>query len=406
MVRVTPFRGLRFNADVVGDWGAVLAPPYDVLDVAEATRLKSSNPYQVAHIECASQESEIDAAAQLLADWRKSGAVVQDKRPSFYVHEHRFGTGQIRRALFGAVELTAWNQGGVMAHEQTMPGPKETRTALRSTTGADISPLMAFAPDRSWRLARLLSGARSQPILNEGVDSAGDTHTMRRIDDPETVAEISDACAGEQLYVADGHHRYESALASIDPRNSSGSVLMGIVCASDPGLVVGATHRLIHAPIASGLVEKLRGLFEVAEIPVDKIVDSLPDGSSTMGLVTRQGVWLLRTTERARQTMPGYIPAAWRNLAPAVLQHAVLAPFLGIDSRTVADGQVLKYTHSLDEVLDSVHSEQASAGFVLPAPTLQDVIETAEAGSFMPQKSTYFFPKLPAGLVIHSFASS
>ncbi|MYE06259.1 MAG: DUF1015 domain-containing protein, partial [Chloroflexi bacterium] len=134
MVNVQPFRGLRYDPDVVGDWGAVLGPPYDIIDQAQTAALKESSPHQIAHIETAAGD-DIAAAARILKDWRSSGAIVRDDAPSYYLHEHHFGDGQVRRAIFGAVELTPWGE-GVMAHERTMPGPKATRTALRSVVGA------------------------------------------------------------------------------------------------------------------------------------------------------------------------------------------------------------------------------------------------------------------------------
>ena len=253
-----------------------------------------------------------------------------------------------------------------MAHERTMPGPKLTRMALRSTAGADISPLMAFVPDRSWRLSRLFGQARTQPILDEGIDPSGDSHTVRRINDPEMLASISAVCAAERLYIADGHHRYESALETIDRRAGSRNVLMGIVCATDPGLVVGATHRMIHASTGSDLLEKLQERFNVVETSVEKLQANLPDGSSAMGLITGEGTWLLRTTEKVRAAMPGHIPVAWRNLAPAVLQYAVLEPLLGIDADAVAGGRALSYTHDIDDLLASVNGGEASAGSSFP----------------------------------------
>ncbi len=400
MVNVQPFRGLRYDANIVGDWGAVLGPPYDIVDAAQTARLKASSPHQIAHIETASGD-DINNAAQLLQDWRRSGAVIQDETPSFYLHEHRFGDGQVRRAIFGAVELTPWGEAGVMAHERTMPGPKATRTALRSVVGADISPLMAFVPDANGTLANLITEATDQPILNDGTDPTGDSHTLRRIDEPDTVAQITDAFANDRIYMADGHHRYESALASIDERPGSRSVLMGIVCASDSALVVGATHRVIHTEAPASLLAQLGRNFSISEASASELTASLPDGSSALGLVTASGAWLLEPTAAAQRAMPDDVPDAWRNLAPAVLQHVVLEPLLGIDADVLAGGQAVTYTHHFNELLEAINSRQASAAFVLPAPTLQDVVDTAAAGSFMPQKSTYFVPKLPTGLVLH-----
>ena len=402
MVNVQPFRGLRYDADLVGDWGAVLGPPYDIVDAAQTAELKASSPYQIAHIETAAGD-DIAAAARTLQDWRRSGAIVQDDAPSYYLHEHHFGNGperNVRRAIFGAVELTPWGD-GVMAHERTMPGPKATRTALRSVVGADISPLMAFVPDVDGALAELIDLAAQLPVLSEGTDPTGDSHTLRSIDGANTVMRIGDAFANDTIYMADGHHRYESALASIDDRPGSRSVLMGITCANDPALVVGATHRVVHTDAPASLLAQLGRNFSITESEPTEIAGTLPDGSSSIGLVSAQGTWLLEPTDAAARAMPDDVPDAWRNLAPAVLQHVILEPLLGIDADALAGGRAVSYTHHLNELLDAVENGTASAGFVLPAPTLQDVIDTADAGSFMPQKSTYFVPKLPTGLVLH-----
>ncbi len=403
MVNVQPLRGLRYNPDVVGDWGAVLGPPYDIVDADQTDRLKASSRYQVAHIETAAGD-EIAEAARTLRAWRDAGAIVQDDAPSYYLHEHRFGDGldsRVRRVIFGAVELTGWGD-GVMAHERTMPGPKATRTALRSVVGADVSPLMAFVPDPDGALAELFDLAAELPLLSQGTDPMGDAHTLRRIDGANTVMRIGDAFANDTIYMADGHHRYESALDAIDDRPGSRYVLMGIACADDPALVVGATHRIVHGEVPASLLAQLGRNFRIAESNPTDLAASLPDGSSSLGLVTAHGAWLLEPTEAAGRSMPDDVPDAWRNLAPAVLQHVVLEPLLGIDAGALAGGQAVTYTHNLDELFRAVNDGSATAGFVLPAPTLQDVIDTADAGSFMPQKSTYFVPKLPTGLVMHA----
>ena len=399
MVNVQAFRGLRYDPDVVGDWGAVLGPPYDIVNADQTAELKASSPFQVAHIETAAGE-EIARAAATLRDWRRTGAIVQDLAPSYYLHEHYFGDDQVRRAIFGAVELTPWGD-GVMAHERTMPGPKATRTALRSQVGADISPLMAFVPDRSGQLADLISSATSLPTISEGDDPSGEHHTLRRIDGANTVARIDHAFEGDTIYMADGHHRYESALASIDDRPASRRVLMGVVCASDPALFVGATHRLVHTDVPASLLAQLGRFFSITESDPESLEQQLPDGSPAFGLVTASGAWLLHPIDAAQSAMPANVPSAWRNLAPAVLQHVVLEPLLKIDDDRLAGGQDISYTHHQHDAIASVRSGESNAAFILPAPTLQDVIDTADGGGFMPQKSTYFVPKLPTGLVLH-----
>ena len=404
MVHVSPFRGLRYDQDIAGDWGGLLGPPYDIVSESQTAALRASSPYQIAHVEMASGDDGIAVAAELLQSWRTSGALVQDETPAYYLHEHRFadasGTAQVRRALFCAVDLRPWGD-GVMAHERTMPGPKATRTALRSVVGADISPLMAFVPDRDGRLASLIDAARALPLLYEGEDPTGDRHTLRRIDDPATVSAITAMFAADTIYMADGHHRYESALASIDERPGSGRVLMGVASAQDPALTIGANHRVAYTTTPSDMLARLSSLFDVREVAVGALAASLPDGSSSIGLVTTEGAWLLAATDASREAMPSDVPLAWHGLAPAILQYVILEPLLGIDASALAGGATVSYIHELDEVLSLVASGAASAGFALPAATLQDVVDTADAGSFMPQKSTYFIPKLPTGLVLH-----
>ena len=399
-----PFRGLRYDAAVVEDWGQVLGPPYDIVDAEQTAALRAASPYQISHIEMASGDEEIADAATKLAEWQEIGAMVQEEQPAFYLHEHRFvvdGQQRTRRALFGAVELSEWGEAGVMGHERTMPGPKATRTSLRARVGADVSPLMSFVPDSDGALAQIIATAVDGPPLNEGVDPTGDAHTLRVIDDPDVVSAIESAFAAQRVYMADGHHRYESALASRDERPNSLNVLMGIVCAGDPALAVGATHRVVRADAPAQLIERLSESFVAREIAVAALATALPDGSANLGVITPDGAWTLAPSDGAFAAMPATVPESWRELAPALLQYAILEPTFGVDTAALAGGHAVTYTHFLQEALEAVESGSASAAFILPAPTLQDVIETADAGGFMPQKSTYFVPKLPTGLVLH-----
>ena len=345
MVRVMPFRGLRYDERAVGDWGAMLSPPYDIVDATQVAELTALSPYQISHIETAWSDDGIAAAARRLQDWRTSGVIVRDDRNCYYLHEHRFvaqGREQTRRALFAAVELSQWGEAGVMGHERTMPGPKATRAALRSVAGADVSPLLAFVPDPNGAVAELINVVALQPPQNVGIDPSGDTHTLRVIDDPGMLAAIEAAFTSERIYMADGHHRYESALASMDHRPGSHRVLMGIVCAQDAGLVVGATHRVVHTPAPAWLPQELSASFVIKEIEIDDLESGLPDGSATLGLITNDGVWVLEPRDAARGTIPTSLPFVWRRFAPALLQYAILEPVFGIDEAALAGARRLR----------------------------------------------------------------
>ena len=406
MAAIAPFRGLRYDPQAVNDWGALLGPPYDIVDAAQTAALKAASPWQIAHLETASGDDGIAAAAAALRDWQAQGVIVREDEPSLYLHEHRFemnGATHSRRALFAAVALSEWGADGVMAHEHTMPGPKATRTALRSVVGADVSPLMAFAPDRGGQIAALMDAAAALPPLAEGVDPSGDSHSLRRIAGA-AAAELQAAFSDEQIYMADGHHRYESALASRDARPGSRYVLMGIVTASDPGLIVGATHRVVLTGAPSDLRDRLAAMFSVSASERGDLGAELPAGSARVAMIASDSdqALVLEPTEAAFAQLPPSLPDSWRSLAPALLQYAILEPIFGIDAAVLAGGGAVRYTHHADEVFSAVDAGDASCAFMLPAPTLDDVFASADAGDRMPQKSTYFVPKLPTGLVLHA----
>lgn len=399
MANVQPFRALRYDPARVGDWGTVLGPPYDIVDAAEAAALKAASEYQISHLETASNSDEITAAARLLADWRDSGVMLRDEQPSFYLHEQRIDGVGVRRTLFGAVELAEWGAGGVMPHERTMPGPKATRTQLRSRVGADISPLMAFAPDPDGALEALIGAAVALPVLCAGRGADGGDHSLRRISDPQPVADFQSVFARRNIYMADGHHRYESALASRDERPASNAVLMGLVSDRDQGLAVGATHRLLHRSTPPDFESRLADGFRVASVEPAQLA-ALEAGSSTLALLTLHGAAVLEPTESALMLMPDSAPEEWRQLPSAILEHAIIDPLLGEREQDLVAAGALSYTHDLSEAQTAVADGSAAAAFILPDPTLQDVIRIADAGSFMPQKSTYFTPKLPTGIVL------
>ena len=401
MPDVRPFPGLRFDPAAVGDWGSILSPPYDIISDDEARALKARSPWQIARVETAAGGTELAQAAGLLRQWRGDGALIQDE-PSLYIHEHRFrdetaGAERVRTALFAAVALGPWAESGVFPHEHTMPGPKAARTALRDAANADISPLMVVTPDRSGAYAALLGAERGGPVA-EGEDAAGDRHRLWRI--PAGPArQAAAALAAEPLYMADGHHRYEAALESASP---DGAVLLGIIPARDPGLIVGATHRLAHVPIPPDLDARLAVDWNVASLNAEALATELPEGGNAIGLYRGgETALLLHPPPGAPDQNPPHLPQAWRNLAPALLQYALLQPQLGIDDQALAGGAAITYEHHLHAALGAVRDGSAEAAFILPAPTLEDVFNTADAGDRMPQKSTYFVPKLPTGLVLH-----
>ena len=435
MVDALPFRGLRFDPRVTGDWGALLGPPYDVTTPAQQEALRSSSPYQITWVEAPGEGGAV-AAAETLQAWRDSGALKRDAEPSYYLARHHFqygGQRHSRTTLFAALRLAPWGEshpggGCTKPHEWTMPGPKRERTALRARTRADISPLMVFAPDTSGALAAALARLESSsPAAAQGTDAAGESHELVVVDGERDVDTIRDALARETLYIADGHHRYESALAHRDERarrsgitwsgdEPENYVLVGIVRAEDPGLIVGATHRLLQRPPPADAVARLQAAFDVQVVgpggDVAALVsrlESVPAGAVAIGVHGLTGNdLLLVATDETRGALPAEMPESWGVLGPTVLQFGVLGPVFGVDEEALRAGEAVSYAHDAATAYAAVESGgpesgQGSVAFLLQSPTLAQIFHAADAGDRMPQKSTYFVPKLPTGVVVYAF---
>ena len=429
MTDVRPFRGVRFDPEVVGDWGAVLGPPYDIITRAQAAALKRRHPNQIVHIESAGNEAEAVQAAALFAEWRGSGVLLQDPKPAYYVAEHAFeheGRTRTRTTLYGAVRLTPWDEGEVLPHEWTMPGPKEERTRLRRMVGADVSPLMSLVPDGDGRIMSILQVAVQRPADASGTDYNGDQHTLWLIDAADEVEALRQVLAANTVYMADGHHRYEAALehrdawaagaggdrSGDDPENF---VLMGLVMANDEGLELGGTHRVVHVAPAEGAVERLSASFTVQDLGsrrtglgadyLLKAISAIRDDGPTIGALGLNGdrLHVLLSGAATREAMPASAPVSWSGLDAALLQYVVLEPVFGIDAEAREAGEAVTYTHDANAAWQTVIDGNATVAFFLSAPGVDQIVAAADAGDRMPQKSTYFTPKLPTGLVLHTF---
>ena len=425
MPDVRPFRGLRYASALSAEWGALLGPPYDAITQQQRRALLARSPYQITHIESPDGPDGVRAAAERLREWRREGVLLPDPDPCFYLARHAFthaGKARVRHSLFGAVRLTPWEQGDVRPHEWTIAGPRAERESLRGAARADISPAFGIVPDRSGEVGKLLEHIAQRPPSVSGVDANGEEHTLWLADDRETIDALQQALAREPLYVADGHHRYESALdyrdrqaraaASWDQDKAENRILMGLVRADDPGLIVGATHRIAHGPPPGReTLDRVRARFQIESLGLlDQGVAALLDRmAAAMGPVIgavglpEGETSLLRPTERTSEQLPRDLPASWRRLDVALLQFGLLEPVLGIDAAALRAGAAIDYTPDAAEAFAAVTQERAPLAFLLNPPALAQIFASADSGDRMPQKSTYFTPKLPTGVVLHAF---
>jgi uncharacterized protein (DUF1015 family) len=422
---VRPFRALRYDSSRV-DPKDVVSPPYDVIDEAERLELLARSPYNVVRLILpgAGHESE---AAETLDRWISEGILVREPRPSaWWLEQEATGPDGVRRrrsGLITTVRVDAYGEGAVRPHERTLDGPKAGRLALMRAVGANLSPIFAIYDDPASTVTGLVDAARgSSPPLIDVRDKDGTDHRLWRIDDEEVLAAISASLAPLPLVIADGHHRYETAMAyraerraaDGDPDEERPYDFAPVYLANqrDPGLEPFATHRVvtgIDPALAAALPETLAADWLVHDVAggveeLEHAVAAAPRGVPAFGLWdgARGRLLTLRDPAIAAEALPGASPAT-QALDVAVIGALVLGRTLGIDAGAVAVTDRIRYRRRAAEAAELVAAEPAGSAvaLLLRAPTVAEVEAVAAAGETMPQKSTYFFPKLLDGLVFH-----
>lgn len=417
-----PFRGLRYNPDHVR-LGGVLAPPYDVIDDAQRDALYSRDLRNVVRIDFGAEypddvpgrNDRYTRAEHFLTSWLDLGVLVREAAPVLYVHDHEFtlpgGAMRHRRGLLATVPAEPWERGELLPHERTLRAPKEDRLALLRTLRVQTSPVFAVWTGAS--LGPLLEDVTAErPMLGGRTDGevASEKHLLWRVEG-ERAAALAATLAETTLYVADGHHRYETAVAYHEERAASEPeapadapfrrCLVYLADAADPALTILPTHRLVRP--AEGVAYSLDDLWSRLDDAWD--LEATADAGSALrraaevraqehafAVVADDGVGVLHRRRRAEAS-----PRA--ALDVAVLEAEVLEP-AGV-SREAIGGGALAYTRDAEELAAAVGRGDGVLGFGVQPVTTAEVIAVADAGEVMPQKSTYFYPKVPTGLALH-----
>ena len=426
MAQFLPFRGLRYDASKV-NLPAVICPPYDVIKGDARDALIERDPHNIVAVELAARygdaasPQQYAASAALLEQWQSEGILKRDDS-SFYLYEQEFpvpGTAQTvkRRGVLGALTLEEFGK-GVQPHEHTLSGPKADRLNLLRATKTNTSPIFGlFADDDAWVSLLLDSVAVTKPHA-EATDAQGIAHRLWQITDDETVNGIVAGFENESILIADGHHRYETALNYLNEQREqsdhwtgaegANSVMMLCVSMADPGLIVLPTHRLVKnvdPDLVAALPQKLAQYFEVQQLNggAQAFAGALgsEDGPAKIGLhLVGQSYLLTLRPHDAQSAMDAEKSAAYNALDVSVLHHLILDGELGIGADKLAAGGHVAYTIHASEAIEKVENGGAQAAFLLrPTPATQ-VAQVANAGDKMPQKSTYFYPKLMTGLVL------
>jgi uncharacterized protein (DUF1015 family) len=439
VAQIFPFNGVRYNQNLGPDLLKVLCPPYDIINPQMQYELYNSNPHNFVRIEFNaesaqdnSQENRYSRAAAAIASWLADGILKQDNSPALYCHLHTFeaqGKNYRRYNLIARVKLEEWDTRIIRPHENIIPRAKSDRIKMLQTTHSNTSEVLAMYEDTHKVVSSILADqGKMAPIINT-LDYAGQRHQVWALNQPSDIKEIQQVIEGQPLYIADGHHRYDSALTyrrDMVSRAGASSglegfnfVMMALLDFKDPGLLILPTHRLLkglNPAIFAFLKSKLNGYFDIESLEIGSPdlwgkVDSLMTGIKPDMQKVRLAIYGLeagklsiltsRDIAAAEHVIAGTHSQIYKRLDVSLVDHVILDSLLGFVKDQ--DEGALMYTHDRKEAIDRVDKGEFQLAFILN-PVRADTIKViADARDRMPRKSTYFYPKSPAGLVFYKW---
>ena len=406
MPELQPFRGILYCG---AGLASVLAPPYDVIPPGYRDELYARHPKNIVRVilNRTPAEAGYAEAGQTFGAWLKDGTLAADERPALYVLEQKFeweGRGFTRVGLLARFRAEDAERGNILPHEQTREGPREDRWRVLLATRANFSPIFLMVPDASGRFADLAAAAMSGAPAAAYRDDAGVAQRLFRVTDEAAIAALRQALAGVKAYIADGHHRYSTALRYRDEKGPEGAWTLGYFTPMEaPGLLVLPYHRILSAgPSRDDARRALLGKFLVNE--VEGAARAARDaGESTMpyafGLAWPEGGALVaEALPEAEDLFPPDTPPSLRALDTHFFHEVVLAKLLGVEDEAVS------YVHSLKEAEQALADKACRFAALMRGTPVRHIVDVAEARQSMPAKATFFHPKLPSGLVIHPLA--
>lgn len=425
MAEIRPLRALRYNLEKAGPIENLTCPPYDIISPDQRRELLSHSGYNVIRLELPQEGKEpYEEAAHTLNLWRSEGVLQLDMEEGMYLYEEEFlsqvDQGQSRKVLglVCRVRLEDFANGVILPHEETLSKAKEDRFRLLSATRCNFSSIYSLYHDEGGvTRQRLLNLKETCPPRYEFSDGLV-THRLWVINDPVAIQALEEDFAGRKLYIADGHHRYETGLRYRDTLEEQGTYLPGasytlmtLTDMADPGLTVFPTHRLVRGVEGfeeSALLAACQEDFilepQQNRADSEKALENLyQEGKHAFALYSGREWTVLTLKDPAvmEALLPGTSPA-YRTLDVSILHSLVLERLLGIDKENMASQKNLTYTRSAEEAQRSVDQGESQCCFLLNPTRVEEIGQVAQNGEKMPQKSTYFYPKLITGLVVNS----
>ncbi len=405
MVMVNAFRGLRYNPDKVDDFSAVVAPPYDVISPEEQDKLYEKSPLNVVRLELTKgfDDEKYTRASETFRKWMKDRVLIQDNEPCIYPYYQEFEDNGIkftRKGFIAVVKLEDPSSKKILPHERTFPKHKLDRLKLTTACSANLSPVFAIYSDPEGVLQKSIEQKLSEKPIVDAIGTDGVISRLWRISYSSLISEIKSYMLNRNLLIADGHHRYETALEYRDiQRKKSGAnsgnmsyeyVLMYLCRGEDEGLVIKPTHRVVKnlgTLQVEDFIKKLSEKFNVKEVSFNEGSSALSPREFAVFTGDSSPVFQISTKEP--------VPIPYNNLGVMLLHKLVFGEILSEE-----EAQIL-YTKSTEEVVSLVNSGDYKLGFILPSLSSLDIFEVSIANEKMPHKTTYFYPKLLSGLVFH-----
>jgi uncharacterized protein (DUF1015 family) len=429
MVRIAPFRGVFYSQTKIRDLARVVTPPYDVISPEEQEKLYRKSPYNFVRLDFNPEPDPYAAVAELFANWQAEGIFERDEEPAIYFAVHKFAlkSGEIkeRQGFYALTQLQDFSSGEIRPHEKTLEAPKSDRLQLMLASHAQLSSIFALYSQPKDSINRILSEQTEgkAPFIEIKLDS-GDECRLWRITDPALIREIQRQMKEQRLVIADGHHRYEATLRYRDQMRSDGSatgresfnyILTYFANMNDESLVILPTHRLVRGyepkPFLQ-MEEALQTYFYIEQYPkttegkssFSKALKNSGKKQRVIGASFKRDpryLILRLKNKRIMQRLAKDLSAPLRELEVSTLHHLLLEHILGLSPEQQTNGESIRYLQDEEAVLQALEKEDYQAAFLLNATKSADILMIVDSGETMPQKSTYFYPKLISGLVVN-----
>jgi len=442
MAVIAPFRGLRYNLAKIPGMEAVVTPPYDVIDSEAQAAFMAKNPYNMIHLDLSKNvkadeltDARYAEARHLFETWQAEGVLARDPQPAIYIYHVEYslpsGERRTRKGLLAQVRLAEFSEGIVKPHEKTFANAISDRLRLLDTCHAQFSPIFSLYSDEEGAVLARLEAANPESLCS-ATDHDGCIHRLWAVTEPAVLAAVQEMFRQKALYIADGHHRYTTALqframmrerlGSVAPESPYNHTMMYLCPMEEPGLAVLPTHRLVRVPgrfTVDDLLARFAEAFRLEEIIgggremlIADLFNRMADAAS---IETRFGLYhaaadrsfLLTMKEGVMERLAGHHPAALRDLDVVALSDLIFDKFLALDKSRCVQGDLIDYYSDADEALDKAVKEAEGATdatpllFLMNATLVSQVRRVADEGLVMPHKSTFFYPKILTGLLLN-----